>query len=346
MIEKVFPGVFRIELPMPGSPLQTVNSYLLRGRERNLLIDSGMDQDECRAALTGALRELDVDMEQTDFFITHLHEDHFGLAPHLASGKSRIYLNFPETAFWAEPKRWGTGFNHGKRNGFPAGELEKFFKKTPGFLKRLPIAEMAKAVQFYRKHAPSKGIRLQIIGDGERLNVGDYALRCLFTPGHSSGHICLYEPHKKMLFSGDHILETITPAIFLWSGENWNPLHEYLKSLDRVLELKIDTVLPGHRGIFRDCRARVNEIKKHHSIREGEIASVLDGNGKNAYEIASRVSWNVPLPWEQFSVELRWMALAETLAHLKYMEQKGKIKINFEDNSQDLYYPQSDAETG
>jgi glyoxylase-like metal-dependent hydrolase (beta-lactamase superfamily II) len=340
MIEKVLPGIFRIELPMPGSPLQTVNSYLLKGEKRNLLIDSGMDQEGCRAALVQALQDLDINMEQTDFFITHLHEDHFGLAPILASNKSTIYLNFPETAFWADPNRWNTGLNHGRRNGFPEEELNKFFRKTPGFLKKLPLDEMAKAVHFYKKRAPATGIRLQIIGEGETLNVGEYSFRCLFTPGHSSGHICLYEPYKNILFSGDHILETITPAIFLWSGESRNPLDEYLNSLDRVLKLKIDTVLPGHRGTFQDCRARVAEIKKHHSFREGEIASVLDDNGKSAYEIASKVSWNIPLPWEQFSVELRWMALAETLAHLKYMEQKGKIKGKFQHNNLDLYYPE------
>ncbi|HHU76624.1 MAG TPA: MBL fold metallo-hydrolase [Firmicutes bacterium] len=339
MIEKVLPGIFRIALPMPGSPLQSVNTYLLRGKERDLLIDSGINQKECKTALIKALSELDVSMEQTDFFITHLHEDHFGLAPILATDKSTIYLNFPETAFWADPGRWNTGLDHGRKNGFPGEELNRFFKKTPGFLKRLPLDEMAKAVQFYQENIPAKGIRLQIIGDGERLNIGGYSLVCLFTPGHSSGHICLYEPDKKFLFSGDHILETITPAIFLWSGESWNPLHEYLKSLDKVLRLEIDIVLPGHRGIFRDCRARVAEIKKHHSIREGEIASVLDANGKSAYEIASNVSWNIPLPWEQFSVELRWMALAETLAHLKYMEERGKTTVKPQDNGLELYYP-------
>lgn len=48
-------------------------------------------------------------------------------------------------------------------------------------------------------------------------------------------------------------------------------------------------------------------------------------NGKSAYEIASKVSWNIPLPWEQFTTELKWMALAETLAHLKYMEHQEKV---------------------
>lgn len=340
MIEKILPGIFRIELPLPDMALQTVNSYLLKGDERNLLIDSGMDTKECRAALLEALRELDTDLEKTDFFITHFHEDHFGLAPSIASNKSTIYLNFPEAVFWEDPGRWNAGFTHGLKNGFPEKELKKFINKTPDFLKKLPLEEIKEAVKFYEGRTPSQKGRFQIIEDGKTIHVGKYSLKCLMTPGHSSGHTCLYEPNEKLLFSGDHILETITPAIFLWSGEDKDPLADYIKSLDRVFNLKIDTVLPGHRGTFRDHRNRISEIKKHHCRREDEIASVLDVNGKSAYEIASKVSWNIPLPWDKFTVQLRWMALAETLAHLKYMEQRGKVRsISRGSNNKNLYCP-------
>ncbi|NLX91779.1 MAG: MBL fold metallo-hydrolase [Firmicutes bacterium] len=326
MIEKILPGIFRIELPLPDFALQTVNSYLLKGDERDLLIDSGIDEKECRAALLKALRELDVDLERTDFFITHFHEDHFGLAPSIASNRSTIYLTFPEAVYWEDLGRWKAGLVHGLKNGFPEEELKKFINNTPDFLKKFPLDEIKEAVKFYEGRTPSRKTRFQIIGDGEILNVGKYSLRCLMTPGHSCGHICLYEPNEKLLFSGDHILETITPAIFLWSGDDQNPLADYLRSLDRVFNLEIETILPGHRRAFRNHRDRILEIKKHHCRREGEIASVLDVNGKSAYEIASKVSWNIPLPWDKFTVELRWMALAETLAHLKYMEQRGKVK--------------------
>lgn len=340
MIEKILPGIFKIELPLPDISLQTVNTYLLKGKERNLIIDSGMNKQECKTALRSALQDLDISLENTDFFITHLHEDHFGLAPDLASNSSKIYLNAPEAIFWGVPDRWAEGFAHGKRNGFPAEEVDKFIRETPDFLKDLPLNEMKNAVEAYTGQRSPKG-RVQIIGDGETLTVGEYYLQCLMTPGHSSGHLCLYEPQKNLLFSGDHILETITPAIFLWPGEDRNPLSEYLDSLDKVAGLEVDIVLPGHRRAFEDHHGRVSKLKKHHYQREHEIASILDLNGesgKSAYEIASGVSWNIPLPWEQFTTELKWMALAETLAHLKYMEHQKKITSKLLKDEIEYYY--------
>ncbi|MGI6319210.1 MAG: MBL fold metallo-hydrolase [Dethiobacteria bacterium] len=344
MIEKVLPGIFRIELPLPDLSLQSVNAYLLKGKERNLIIDSGIDKQECRKALIDALRELDANLEKTDFFITHLHEDHFGLAPELASNSSTIYINAPEAAFWGVHDRWAEGFRHGEKNGFPREELDKFIRKTPDFLKILPLEEMKNAVEVYRGKSSSREGRLQIVGDGESINVGEYSLKCLATPGHSSGHLCLYEPGKKLLFSGDHILETITPAIFLWPGEeNRNPLNEFFESLEKVNALEVELVLPGHRRTFQEHRGRVSELKNHHFHREHEIAAVLESNGKSgktAYEIASGVSWHIPLPWEEFTTELKWMALAETLAHLKYMQDQKKVtsKLLKDKNGEKEYY--------
>jgi glyoxylase-like metal-dependent hydrolase (beta-lactamase superfamily II) len=343
MIEKILPGIFRIELPLPDLSLQSVNAYLLKGKERNLIIDSGMDKQECREALMSAFQELDTNLEKTDFFITHLHVDHFGLASDLASSSSTIYLNAPEAIFWGVHDRWTEGFKHGKKNGFPREELDKFIRETPDFLKILPLEEMRNAVEVYRGESSSQVGRLRIVGDGESINVGEYSLRCLTTPGHSSGHLCLYEPEKKLLFSGDHILETITPAIFLWPGENRNPLNEFIESLEKVNALEVELVLPGHRGTFRQHRGRVSELKNHHFHREHEIAAVLESNGKSgktAYEIASGVSWHIPLPWEEFTTELKWMALAETLAHLKSMQDQKKVtsKLLTDENGEREYY--------
>lgn len=340
MIEKILPGIFRIELPLPDLSLRAVNTYLLKDKKRSLLIDSGMYRPECKDVLTNALRELDIKLEDVDFFITHLHEDHFGLAPVLAAATAKIYINAPEAAFWGGPSRWREGFAHGKRNGFPAAEVDKFIRETPEFLKNLPLEEMKDAVEAYAQQSPPGG-RIQICGEGETFNVGDYSLQSVMTPGHSSGHLCLYEPQRKLLFSGDHILETITPAIFLWPGEDRNPLREYLASLDKVAALNVDFVLPGHRRPFKDHHGRILELKKHHIQREREIASVLGANGKsgkNALEIASRVSWNIPQPWEQFTTELKWMALAETLSHLKYMEYQKRVNSKILGDGIEYYY--------
>ena len=64
MTECISEGLYRIPVPLPGNPLLELNSYLLRGRERSLLIDTGFRQEEGRRALFAGLAELDVDEER------------------------------------------------------------------------------------------------------------------------------------------------------------------------------------------------------------------------------------------------------------------------------------------
>ena len=64
MTECISEGLYRIPVPLPGNPLRELNSYLLRGRERSLLIDTGFRQEEGRRALFAGLAELDVDEER------------------------------------------------------------------------------------------------------------------------------------------------------------------------------------------------------------------------------------------------------------------------------------------
>jgi glyoxylase-like metal-dependent hydrolase (beta-lactamase superfamily II) len=80
LYEKILPDIYRIEVPLPKSPLKALNSYLVKGDGRYLLIDTGLNRKECKQALFSGLDELHVDLTKTDIFITHLHSDHMGLA--------------------------------------------------------------------------------------------------------------------------------------------------------------------------------------------------------------------------------------------------------------------------
>ena len=93
MIEEVISGLYRVEIPLPQNPLKALNSYLIKGDGRFLLIDTGMNRDECLSVMTSSLKRLGVDLERTGFFITHLHADHLGLAGTLATDASKVYFN-------------------------------------------------------------------------------------------------------------------------------------------------------------------------------------------------------------------------------------------------------------
>ena len=77
-MKAVHSDIYRLEIPLPGNPLRAVNSYVIKGGERNLIIDTGMNREECREAIDAGLRELGIDLEITDLFITHMHADHPG----------------------------------------------------------------------------------------------------------------------------------------------------------------------------------------------------------------------------------------------------------------------------
>jgi len=76
MIENILANLYRIEIPLPKSPLKALNSNVIKNSERNLVIDTGWNQEECMNAMQSGLKQLGVEIRKTDFFITHLHLDH------------------------------------------------------------------------------------------------------------------------------------------------------------------------------------------------------------------------------------------------------------------------------
>ena len=86
------PEIYRIFVPLPENPLKALNSYLIKTENRNLLIDTGFNRPECYEALATSLKDLNVDMEKTDIFLTHLHSDHTGLVNKIAHKNSKIYI--------------------------------------------------------------------------------------------------------------------------------------------------------------------------------------------------------------------------------------------------------------
>ncbi|GAB4347353.1 MAG: MBL fold metallo-hydrolase [Candidatus Abyssubacteria bacterium] len=307
MIEEICSNLYRMEIPLPGSPLKSINSYLIKDSDRNLIVDTGMNRRACREAMDASLKELRVDLARTDFFITHLHADHFGLVGSLATETSKVYFNRPDAAriysgVWDEMVQFAGS------NGFPQNELEAALQNHPGY-----------------KYATEREKPLTLLDDGDVLTVGDFRFRCVQTPGHTRGHMCLYEPDRKILMSGDHILIDITPNIQLWSDTE-NPLEEYLTSLDTVYRMDIDLVLPGHRRIMQDCRGRIEELKQHHRHRAEEVLSILGEGPRNAYQVASRMTWDIQADsWEEFPVSQKWFATGEAISHLRYLEERGKI---------------------
>ena len=306
--EEILPGLFRIEVPLPDNPLRSINVYVARGAERSLIVDTGMNREECRAALDRGLRALGIDTGAADFFVTHVHADHIGLAKEFARPGATVFLNRPDTAWLASWSGWEDFFPLAEAHGVPVCQLKVEVASNP-------------SLAFEREWFPE----VSPVDEGRVFAVGVYRFECVETPGHTAGHMCLYEPHAKLLVSGDHVLGDISPNITGWIPGR-NPLKEYLSSLDKVSRLAVDLVLPGHRRLFRDHGARIATLKRHHRTRLDELLCLLSDRPQSAFELASQMSWDMKGAWAHWPLAQKWFATGEALAHLVYLEEEGKVE--------------------
>ncbi|MBN1368279.1 MAG: MBL fold metallo-hydrolase [Dehalococcoidales bacterium] len=311
MVKELLPCLYRIHVPLPESPLKYLNSYVIKASPRSLIIDTGMNREECLQTMKSALSELDIDLNKTDIFITHIHADHIGLAGHLATENSKVYFNRAETFEINSPGIWWQRMSQfAVLYGFPPDELSKLFQSHP-------------ATRYRIKNIPN----LTIMKEGDLVEAGDYSFRCIETPGHSPGHLCLYDARKRLLVSGDHILKDITSNITTRYDDVNNALGEYLHSLDKIYPLDIALALPGHRNYLTDVRKRINELKEHHRERASEQLRILSKGEQDAYQVTTQMTWDMKYEkWDEIQSMQKYFAFAEGLAHLQYLTLLGKAR--------------------
>lgn len=316
---ELLPGVWRLPLPLRDSPLGHVNTYLVKSDDGYLLVDCGWDTADSLAALEGHLRALDIAIgDVRHLVVTHIHPDHYGMAGRLRE-LSKADLSFHRLERLYIESRYGDADDlleemHEwlRLNGTPANELDRLNFGSMGMLERVKIA------------FPDC-----TLDGGEEIPCGRFAFRVLWTPGHSTGHICLYDAGNKVLLSGDHVLPHITPSVGLHVRAASNPLADYLDSLRLVGKLEAELVLPGHGEPFHGLPERTQELLAHHQRRLDEIVGLLGGEPGHAltgYEIASRMAWSRRRTWDDLSGFERRLAVTEALAHIELLHARGQVE--------------------
>ena len=323
MTEQAYKNIYRIYVPLTGNPLKSLNSYLIKaeGTGKNLLIDTGFNCEECLEALLAGMAELGATAENTDAFLSHMHSDHCGNAAALQKLGMKLLMTEPDYRFmnrldWQPRGLWYAA------EGMPAEVWKDSLNKNP-------------AAQYV-----SGPFDIVPLNDRDTLEYGGYTLRCIVTPGHTPGHMCLYIPEEKLLFSGDHVLFDITPNICAVAPGD-DMLGEYLSSLEKIRKLDIAVTLPAHRGTGNvDVYSRIDALEAHHQKRLEEVLDIVRrSDGISAYTLTGLMRWNIRAKsWEDFPAGQKWFAMGEALAHIYRLCVLGKVRRELLDDGHVVYH--------
>jgi glyoxylase-like metal-dependent hydrolase (beta-lactamase superfamily II) len=326
-------GVHQIKIDVPWS-VRNVSVYIFTLNDNRILFDSGLNMANWSKLFFSALKKINISVQDLDYcFISHNHTDHVGLAPTLKKRNPDLKLLMHHITY--ETLKWETEQEN-------LDEIEREATKianqmiTYGFNE----SQSERVIQFLSYWPKLRQYQKPdvILNDGDKI-LND--LEVIWTPGHSFGHICLFNTKTKYLYAGDHILSRITPHIgnyivpsFLteqYEGYDFNNiLSHYLDSLDRIDKLKPKIIFPAHQEIIYNPHKRISEIKEHHKNRLAEISRVIKNNPLTPLKISQ-------LHFGDLDETNSFLALSETLGHLFFLENQGLVK-SVEKNEKILYY--------
>lgn len=312
-VEEVRPGLWSIPVPMPQNPLRYVLVYALALDHGLALIDVGMDTEESWHALVDGIAQTGHHITDVRYAaITHLHPDHFGLAPRLRETTGAAIAMHAAEA---------TALGHFTSDDVAAdAEAWRIDLTALGAPPEVVEASRFDLVRF----APGETADV-VLGHGTRLDLPGWNIEAVWTPGHTPGHLAFLDRDHDLLFSGDHMLPRISPNISSGPGELPDPLHRYLLSLHATTQLPECDVLPAHEYRFHGTAARARELMAHHDDRLTEIRTVIGSRPEStAWEITTAVTWSRPI--EEIPPRLQRLAVRETQAHLIVLADRGDIR--------------------
>jgi glyoxylase-like metal-dependent hydrolase (beta-lactamase superfamily II) len=294
----VLPGVWRLRLPLPWPGVPHCNAWALAAGDGIVLVDTGTHEPGSLGHLERALDQVRLRIEDVRLVVcTHAHADHCGQAHPIADRAG--------CEVWAHP-------NHAHFSAYADD----------------PDAANARRVEIARQSGvprdpPRSGRPLasgplrpdRDLVPGVEVVTDHGAWQVYETPGHAPSHVCLHQPDRRLLISGDHLLGRI--SLYYDYGYTPDPAGEYLDSLDVVDRLDTDLCLAGHARPFREVSKKIEATRGTVLDRIERVRACLDGVPKSPFQIVPEFLGEP----EPSPMMLNW-GLNEVLVYLNHLEKR------------------------
>jgi len=306
--ERIIPGVWRLRLALPWPGIPHCNAWAVAAGDGIVLFDCGLHEPGSLAQLERALAQCDLRLEHVRLLVcTHAHSDHYGQAASVIE-RSGCEL-------WMHPNHEHMRASIDNPDAVRARRFEVALQSG------VPIDPLREWSQSARERG--SGIarlvepdRALVEGVVIETDLGPWTV--VETPGHAPSHVCLHQPQRRMLISGDHLLGRV--SLYFDLGWTPDPIGEFLASLDKVQALDARLCLAGHARTFTDVDAHIDANRELVAERlERVLAAVAEHGPITAYDI-------VPLLYGQELTQLTagWW-LPETLAYVRHLEMTGRV---------------------
>ena len=306
--ERVLPGVWRLRLPLPWPGVPHCNAWALAAGDGVVLVDTGVHEPGSMAHLERALDQAALHVEHVRLVVcTHAHVDHCGEAPAIRERAG--------CEVWMHPA-WG----HLHANDETP---EQTIARRMEVARQSGVPEEPLRRWADQRRAVGSGIAGELVVDRELVpgvvvetDLGPWQV--IETPGHAPSHICLHQPERRLLISGDHLLGRV--SLYFDEGHTPDPVGEFLGSLDRVDALDTRLALAGHGRPFTDVRGHAAANRDLVAQRLDATRAALAGGPGTAFELAGRVYG------EAFGEQSAVWLLAKTRSWLTHLERRGEAR--------------------
>jgi glyoxylase-like metal-dependent hydrolase (beta-lactamase superfamily II) len=282
-----------------------VNAWAISAGSGVVLIDTGLGGPGSLAQLELALSQAGLRLEHVRLLVcTHAHSDHYGLAGSIVDAAGCELWMHPNhahmTSHLDDPEHLlERRIEVARQSGVPDSVITDTYEARRG----QPLG-VDRFVEPDRDLVP--GVEVQT-------DLGSFQV--YETPGHAPSHVCLHQPDRGLLVSGDHLLGRI--SLYYDHGYTPDPAGEYLESLDLIERLRSELCVPGHARPFRDVGKKIEATRGVVLERIERVRSVLSGEPKSAYRIVPEFL-DDPDPSPML---LNW-GLSEVLVYLTHLEKR------------------------